>query len=76
MPESKPYLIFGYVVAFVSVSAGILVLTGTFIPDSTPSQLRIMFGVVLVLLGAYRGSITWVRGLREKQQILHEDDDE
>jgi cytochrome c biogenesis protein CcdA len=76
MNPSKILEAVGYCIAFVSVGAGVLVLTGTFIPETTPSQLRIMFGIVLVLLGCYRASITYVRSAQKKRELIHGDDDE
>ncbi len=44
----------GYSVSFVSFCAGIIFLTGLFLPATIPVQLRVMCGVVFVLMAAYR----------------------
>ncbi len=44
----------GYSVAIVSFSAGLIFVTGVFLPPTIPKQLRIMFGVVFLLMGIYR----------------------
>ena len=49
---------FAYVIAFITSVCGVIVVAGWFLPDSVPSQLRIMLGVVLILLGIYRFAVT------------------
>ncbi len=66
----------GYAVALVTGGAGILVLTGYGIPEGVPTQLRIMFGIVLVLLGGYRASITYARGIQNSRDLSEGDDNE
>lgn len=44
----------GYSVSAVSLCAGIVFLTGLFLRAAVPTQLRIMFGIVFILLGVYR----------------------
>ncbi|MBL0175953.1 MAG: hypothetical protein IPP94_11940 [Ignavibacteria bacterium] len=54
----------GYTLSGVTAIAAVIILTGVFLPPSVPAQLRITFGIVLVLLAVYRFVITWVQ---EKQ---------
>jgi hypothetical protein len=54
----------GYTLSGVTAIAAVIILTGLFLPDGVPMQLRITFGVVLFLLAVYRFVITWVQ---EKQ---------
>lgn len=51
--------LFGYGVSLITASAGILILSGFLV--SVPEQIRIIFGVVLLLLGVYRFVITQTR---------------
>lgn len=60
---------FGYSVSCVSFCAGIVFLTGLFIRTTIPTQLRVMFGVVFVLMGVYRFFAT-----RYKMQALNRGD--
>ncbi len=54
MNLSKTFLYFGYTVAVVCFSSGVIVLSGFLLPPHIPQKLRIMFGVVLLLYGIYR----------------------
>ena len=53
--------LFAYAVSFITVSSGVILVSGFFVPESVPAQFRITFGVVLVLLGIYRFVITRMR---------------
>lgn len=52
---------FAYAVSLITVSAGVIVLSGLFISEAVPAQFRITMGVVLVLLGIYRFVIARLR---------------
>lgn len=52
---------FGYGVAFLTASAGIVVLAGFRMFDGAPQQFRIIFGVVLILFSIYRFLVTRTR---------------
>ena len=75
-PAGKIQEAFGYGIAVITVSAGVLALTGVGIPEYTPGQVRVMFGVVLILLGLYRASITFARSSQRRREITRGDDDE
>jgi len=53
--------VIGYAVSAASAVVGILILTGMFFPEGTPVQLRITFGIVLILLSVYRMIVTTMR---------------
>lgn len=40
---------------------GLFVIFGLFLPESVPKQVRIMFGIVLMLWGIYRCVITYTK---------------
>lgn len=54
MKTAEVYKYFGYGVAFIMASAGIIVLFGLHVFEATPLHFRIMFGVVLILFSIYR----------------------
>ncbi len=56
--------LFAYAVSLITVSAGIIVVSGFSVSESIPGQFRIIFGVVLVLLGIYRFVITRMRAMQ------------
>ena len=56
--------LFAYAVSFITVGAGVIVVSGFFVSESVPVQLRATFGVVLVLLGIYRFVITRMKATR------------
>lgn len=58
---------FAYSIAALTSICGIIVAGGWFIPSSVPSQLRVMLGVVLILLGIYRFAITNARIARTQR---------
>ena len=64
--ELSQYL--GYTVAIVSLCAGVVFLTGFFLPPTLPSQLRLTIGVVFVLMSVYRFVATKYR-IREQQRM-------
>jgi hypothetical protein len=47
---------------------GILVLTGGVINEGMPSNVRIAFGVVLVLFGVYRFAVTRLRATQAERK--------
>jgi hypothetical protein len=51
------------VLSAAAVLAGVLILAGILVPrnEAFGDGLRIVFGVVIVLYGAYRFSVTWFR---------------
>ncbi len=71
MRNTTFHRIFGYALASLSALAAVIVLTGFLLPPGVPSELRIMFGIVLVLLAAYRGIITWT----QQKQAGRKDED-
>ena len=64
--ELSKYL--GYLVAFVSLSAGVVFLSGLFLPTTMPVQLRLTVGVVFVLMSIYRFVATKYR-IREQERL-------
>ena len=64
--ELSKYL--GYSVAFVSLCAGVVFLTGVFLPTTLPAQLRLTVGAVFVLMSVYRFVATMYR-VREQQRM-------
>jgi uncharacterized membrane protein len=50
----------GYSVAVITFVCGIVIVSGLVL-ENVPNQLRVMFGVVLILWGIYRFVITWTR---------------
>jgi len=60
MNLNKIFRIFGYFVSVVLIIFGTILVTGIHIPmyaslNNIPDQLRIVFGVVFLLYGIYRG---------------------
>lgn len=53
--------IIGFAVAAITMALGIMMLTGWFFPEGTPTQLRVTFGIVLMLLSIYRAVVTYTR---------------
>jgi len=49
---------FAYSIAAITSICGVITTAGWFVPNMVPSQLRVMLGVVLILLGIYRFAIT------------------
>jgi hypothetical protein len=60
--------VIGYAVAAVTSTLGFLVLFGMFFPEAVPNQVRVTFGVVLVLLGVYRFAVTRVRVMQSRRE--------
>ena len=52
---------FGYTVAGVTISAGLVLLAGFVLSEWVPDKVRLTFGSVLMLLGIYRGILTKIR---------------
>ncbi|HTP78781.1 MAG TPA: hypothetical protein VMM57_00105 [Bacteroidota bacterium] len=52
---------FGYGVSAVTFTAGLVIVSGLFLPAAVPLQFRLTFGIVLVLLGIYRFVVTRTR---------------
>jgi prolipoprotein diacylglyceryltransferase len=52
---------FAYLIAVLFISLGIAILAGYLIKDSAPSQFRIMIGIVLILYGAFRFTVTFFK---------------
>jgi len=53
--------IVGYGISGVMALVGVLVLSGLLVKEGMPQQLRILFGVVLVLYSVYRFMMTRAR---------------
>jgi hypothetical protein len=51
----------GYGMSLVMAAVGVLVLSGVLVKEGMPAQLRILFGVVLVLYSVYRFMMTRAR---------------
>lgn len=51
----------GYGISVVMAAVGVLVLSGLLVKEGTPGQLRILFGIVLVLYSVYRFMMTRAR---------------
>lgn len=60
-PSTMIGTILGYSVSVAAGVFGIAVLTGLVNTGVMPTQFRIMFGVVLLLLSIYRAITTWMR---------------
>jgi uncharacterized membrane protein YfcA len=58
--------IVGYGMSGLMGIIGVLVLTGVLAKEGTPVQFRILFGIVLVLYGVYRFTMTRARRKREE----------
>ncbi len=58
----------GYSVSAITVTLGALVLVGLFLPEAVPHRVRVVFGVVIVLLGIYRFVITRVQVMQSKRE--------
>jgi hypothetical protein len=58
----------GYLVAFVSLCAGLVFIFGILLPTTMPSQLRLMVGIVFLLMSIYRFVATKYR-IREQQRF-------
>lgn len=56
----------GYSVAALSVLCGTIVVTGFLMPSYIPTRLRVMFGIVLLLLGIYRYVMTRIKVSQEQ----------
>jgi len=68
--------IFGYGIAIISFSAGLLLLTGLLPFDAEP-VMRNSFGVVLVLMGLYRFVITHFKPKPSRwRRFTNDDQDE
>ena len=64
--EFSKYL--GYSVAFVSLCAGVIFVSGFFLPATMPVQLRLMIGIVFLLMSVYRFVATKYKA-REAQRF-------
>ncbi len=58
----------GYSVALVSLCAGVVFVSGLFLPSAMPVQLRLTVGVVFLLMSIYRFVATKYR-IREQQRL-------
>jgi hypothetical protein len=67
--------IFGYGIAIISFSAGLLLLTGLLPFDTVPS-VRNTFAVVLVLMGIYRFVITHYKPTSSRWRRFTNNEDE
>ena len=54
----------GYGISVVMAAVGVLVLGGLLVREGMPEQLRILFGIVLVLYSVYRFMMTRARAKR------------
>jgi len=56
----------GYGISGLMGIIGVLVLTGVLAREGTPVQLRILFGIVLILYSVYRFTMTRARHKQEE----------
>lgn len=68
MKAIRPSEIVGYTISGIVGIFGILVLTGGVINEGMPSNVRIAFGVVLVLFGVYRFAVTRLRAKQAERK--------
>lgn len=68
MKAIRPSEVVGYAISGVVGIFGILVLTGGVVNEGMPSNVRIAFGVVLVLFGIYRFAVTRMRATQAERQ--------
>ena len=66
MATSRFQQTFGYVLAAVTAIAAVIIVTGFLLPEGVPTQLRVMFGIVLFLLAVYRGVITYIQSRQRR----------
>ncbi len=59
--------IVGYTISTLMATVGILVLTGVLMTDGMTAQLRVLFGIVLVLYSVYRFMMTRARTRQEEE---------
>lgn len=59
--------IMGYTISVLMAAVGILVLTGVLMTEGMTTQLRIIFGAVLVLYSVYRFMMTRARSRQEEE---------
>ncbi len=57
-------IVVGYSISVVMAVIGVLVLSGLLVREGMPEQLRILFGIVLVLYSLYRFMMTRARAKR------------
>lgn len=68
MKATRPSEIVGYAISGVVGVFGILVLVGGVVSEGMPSNVRIAFGVVLVLFGIYRFAVTRMRATQAERK--------
>jgi len=56
----------GYGISGLMGIVGVLVLAGVLAKEGTPVQFRILFGIVLILYGVYRFTMTRARHKQEE----------
>jgi len=59
--------IVGYTISALMASVGILVLSGVLMTEGMTTELRVLFGIVLVLYGVYRFMMTRARTRQEEE---------
>ena len=57
----------GYTISVLMAVVGILVLTGVLMAEGMTMELRVLFGIVLVLYSVYRFMVTRARTRQEKE---------
>lgn len=58
---------FGYAVSAITATCGVFILLGFFLPKAVPENVRITFGIVIVLMGIYRFAVTRLRSAQSDQ---------
>jgi prolipoprotein diacylglyceryltransferase len=59
--------IMGYTISVLMAVVGILVLTGVLMAEGMTMELRVLFGIVLVLYSVYRFMVTRARTRQEEE---------
>jgi len=59
--------IVGYTISALMATVGILVLSGVLMAEGMTTELRVLFGIVLVLYSVYRFMMTRARTQREDE---------
>jgi len=57
----------GYTISVLMAVVGILVLTGVLMAEGMTMELRVLFGIVLVLYSVYRFMVTRARTRQEEE---------
>ena len=67
-----PAIILGYSVSVIMGGVGLLILGGILFSQGVPDKFRIMFGIVVTLMGVYRFVLTRSRSLQRQRDEREE----